>query len=135
MLGRKGCLFEGFQRGLFREGSLATAAGHEIDGLADGHGGAEIQAHAPMVAGGARNFPESIGDIRLRAEIELHVGIDRETVKALLADAAPFPVRLHKPLIDAEAGPLTDGAFHGCQSGFDFLNRRCRHRAPPCGRV
>ena len=77
-----------------------------------------------MVTGSARNFPESIGDIRLRTEIELHVGIDRETVKALLADAAPFPVRLHEPLINTESGFLTNGTFHRCQSRFDFLNRQ-----------
>ncbi|HKC94367.1 MAG TPA: hypothetical protein VKB81_10165, partial [Nitrospira sp.] len=126
-VGKEGALFEGFQRGFLREGALAIAAGYEIDGLANGHGGTEIQAYTTMVAGGARDFLEPIRHVRLRAEIELHVGVDWKTVEAFLADATPFAICLHKPLIDPEAGSLADGALHCCQPRFDFLNCQSRH--------
>lgn len=80
-----------------------------------------------MVAGGARDFSQAVGDIRLRAEIEFHVGVDWETVEAFLADTTPFAIRLHKSLIDPEAGSLTNGAFHACQPRFNFLNCQSGH--------
>jgi len=130
-VGKEGALFEGFQRGFLREGALAIAAGYEVDGLSNRHRSPEVQAHTTMVAGGAGNFLEPIRHIRLRAEIELHVGVDWKTVEAFLADATPFAIRLHKPLIDPEAGSLADGALHGCQTRFDFLNCQSRHRTLP----
>jgi len=67
-----------------------------------------------MVAGGAGNVLEPIRHIWLRAEIEFHIGVDWKTVETFLADTTPFAIRLHKSLIDPEAGSLTNGAFHAC---------------------
>jgi hypothetical protein len=66
-----------------------------------------------VITGGTGDFSQAIGDVRLGAEIELHVGIDGKTVKAFLTNTPPFAVSLHKALIDAEAGLLADRAFRG----------------------
>jgi len=120
-------LFEGFKRGVFGEGPLATAAGHKVNGFPDGHGRAKVQAHTAVITDGAGDVLEAIGHVGLRAEIKLHIGIDRKAVKALLTDTPPFAVRLHEPLIDAEAGLLADGALYVAQSLFDLLDRQWRH--------
>lgn len=80
-----------------------------------------------MVAEGARDFLEPIRHIRLRAEIEFHVGVDWKTVEAFLADTTPFAIRLHKSLIDPEAGSFANGASYACQPRFDFLNCQPGH--------
>jgi hypothetical protein len=128
-------LFEGFKRGLFREGPFAIPASDEVDGFTDRHGRPEIQAYPPMVARGAGDFFEPVGDIRLGAQVELHVGVNREAIEALLADPPPLAVWLHKSVIDAKVGFLTNGTFDSRQAGFDFLNGRSGHGNWPPGGV
>jgi hypothetical protein len=120
-------LFECLQRRLFGELPFAVAARDEIDRFPDRHGGSKIQADASVITGCTGDLFEMIGDVRLGAEIELHIGIDGKTVEALLTHPPPFAVRLHETLINAEARLLADGAFRGPQSLLDFLNGRSRH--------
>lgn len=124
---RKRELFEGFEGGLLGKLPLAVAARNEVDRFPDRHGGSKIQADASVITGCTGDLFEMIGDVRLGAEIELHIGIDGKTVKALPTHPPPFAVRLHETLINAEAGLLADSAFRGPQSLLDFLNGRSRH--------
>lgn len=123
----KGDLFKGFQRRPFRELPLTTQAGDEIVSLADRDCGPEVEAHALMVAGGAGDFLEPVGDVRLRALIEFHVRIHREAVVAAFADAPPFAVRLHESLVDTERTLLADGALDRAEPSFDLLNGWSSH--------
>src|SRR6476646_1145447 len=124
---RKSELFERFEGGLLGELPLTTTARDEIDRFAYRHRRPEVQAHASVSTGRTGDFLQAIGHIRLGAEVKFHVRIEGKAVKAFLTHAPPFAVRLHEPLIDAEAGALADGAFHGAQPLFDLLNRRSRH--------
>lgn len=121
--GMLGCaeLFKGFQRRLFRELPLTGLAGHEIIGVSYGHRGSEIQDYPSMVTGGAGNLFQSVGHVRLCAQIKLHVGMDRKSVVAFLADAPPFTVRPHESFIDPEAGLFTNGAGYRAEAPFHFL--------------
>lgn len=74
-----------------------------------------------MVTGGAGNLFQSIGHVRLCAQIELHVGMDRESVVAFFADAAPFTVRPLDSFIDPEAGLFANGAGYRAESPLHFL--------------
>jgi hypothetical protein len=114
-------LFKGFQRRLFRELPLTGLARHEIIGVAHRHRSSEIQTDPPMVTGGAGNLFQSIGHVRLCAQIKLHVGMDRKSVVAFLADAAPFTVVPHEPFIDSETGRFTNGAGYRAKTPFYFL--------------
>jgi hypothetical protein len=125
---RKRELFEGFEGGVLGELPLTSSARDEVDRFAYRHGRPEVQAHPSVITGRARDFLEPIRYIWLGAEVELHICIEGEAVKAFLTDAPPFAIRLHEPLIDSEAGTLADGAFYGAQPLFDLLNRRSRHR-------
>lgn len=82
-----------------------------------------------MVACRAGNLLEPKRHIGLRPQIELHVGIDRERVKAFLADASPVPVRSHKSFIDGEVGLFADGALDRVQPTFYFLLSNSHHVA------
>ncbi|SLM47967.1 protein of unknown function [Nitrospira japonica] len=124
---KESCLFEGFQEGLFRKGTLAVQTGHEVNGFTDGHGDPEIQADPAMIAGGTGDLLQPVGHIRLGAQIEFHVCIDRKAIEAFLAHPAPFTVGLHEALVDAEAGPLADRTLHGGQPGFDVRNGEMGH--------
>ncbi len=104
---------------------MATSvAGHEIDGFPHGHVDAEIQGHAALLAGRAGNVAKPVGHVRLRAEIELHVGMHRKGVPAFQAGALPFAVRLHGSSIDHELTLLAHGTADGLQAGFDLLDTR-----------
>ena len=61
------------------------------------------------------------------AEIEFHIGVDREAVETFLADAPPFAIILHKPLIDSETAAFADGALDRGQPGFDGFDGWVRH--------
>lgn len=54
--------------------------------------------------------------------------MDREGVKALLADAPPVPVWPHKPLIDGEVGLFADGTGDRVEPPFHFLLSESNHR-------
>lgn len=56
-----------------------------------------------MIAGRTGHLLESIGNVRLCAQVKLHICVDRERVVAFPTNASPFTVRLHKPFIDPEA--------------------------------
>ncbi|MDW7649505.1 MAG: cache and HAMP domain-containing protein, partial [Nitrospiraceae bacterium] len=62
----------------------------------DSHGDAEIEAHAPLVAGRAGHFFESVGNVRLGALIELH-----GSANALIGFA---PVQSHNNLAPESLG-------------------------------
>lgn len=74
-----------------------------------------------MVTGGAGNLFQSIGHVRLRAQIELHVGMNRKSIVAFLADASPFTVRPLDSFIDPEAGLFANGAGYRAESPLHFL--------------
>jgi len=80
-----------------------------------------------MVARRAGDLLESIGHVRLGAEIEFHIGVDREAVETLLADAPPFPVGFHESLIDPETAAFTDSALDRGQPVFDGFDGWVRH--------
>ena len=120
-------LFECFQRRRLGKGLMTTQAGDEIDGFSDGHGDSEIEAHPFVIAGLARDFFEPVGHVRLRAQVELHVGIDGEAVVASFADATPFPIGLHEALINAECVLLANGALNRAEPRFNFLDGRAGH--------
>jgi len=88
---------------LLGEGFFAAVAGQEIDRLSDGHGGAKIEAQALVIAGRAGHLLEPVGDIRLCAQVELHIRVNGEAVEAFFADAPPLTIRLCKALVDSEA--------------------------------
>mgnify|MGYP007034351200 CR=1 FL=1 len=96
-------LFKGLQRGLLGKGFLAAVAGQKIDRFADGHGGAKIEAYALEIAGRTRHLLKPVGDIRLGAQVELHVRVNGEAIEAFFTDPAPFAIRLRKSLIDSKA--------------------------------
>lgn len=123
----KGELFKGFQRGLFREGSTAPTAGDEVDRLPHRHRDPKIKTHPPMVTGGTGNFLEAIRNIRLRAEVELHIGIDGKAVVASFADATPFPVGLHESLINAERAFFANGALDATETLFNLFDGWTAH--------
>jgi hypothetical protein len=120
-------LFECFQRRRLGKGLVAAQAGDEIDGFSDGHGDAKIEAHPFMIAGLARDFFEPVRHVRLRAQVELHVGIDGKAVVASFAHAAPFSVGLHEALINAECVLLANGTLNGGEPRFNFLDGRAGH--------
>ncbi len=76
-----------------------------------------------MIACRAGNLFQPKRYIGLRPQIEFHVGMDREGVEALLADAPPVSVWSHKPFIDAEVGLFADGTLDCVQPPFYFLLR------------
>lgn len=80
-----------------------------------------------MVARRAGDLLESIGHVRLGAEIEFHIRVDWEAVETLLADAPPFPVGIHESLIDPETAAFTDRALDRGQPGFDGFDGWVRH--------
>lgn len=80
-----------------------------------------------MITGGTGNLSQAIGHVRLGAEVEFHIGVDREAVETFLADAPPFAVFLHKPLIDPETGSFAHGALDCGKPGFDGFDGRVRH--------
>lgn len=80
-----------------------------------------------MIARGAGDFFQPKRDIGLRPEIEFHVGMDREGVEALLADAPPISVRPHKPFIDGEVRLFADGTADCVEPSFHFLLRKSHH--------
>lgn len=80
-----------------------------------------------MVTGGAGNLFQTIGHVRLRAQIELHVGMDRKSVVAFFADAAPFTVRSLDSFIDPEAGLFANGAGYRAEAPFHFLLSESDH--------
>lgn len=80
-----------------------------------------------MVAGRAGNLLESIRHVRLGAEIEFHIGIDREAIETLFADAPPFAIILHKALINSETAAFADGALNRGKPGFDGFDGWIRH--------
>jgi len=75
-----------------------------------------------MVAGRAGDLLESIGHVRLSAEIEFHIGVNRKAVETFLADAPPFPVGVHESLVDPKAAAFTDGTLDRGKPGFDGLD-------------
>lgn len=105
-------LFKCLQGGAFGKLGLTGGAGHEIDRLTDGHGYAEVKGHATMLAVWARDFFQSIGNIRLSSQIELHIRVDWEIIPAFQADPPTLSIRLKGPLIDAERAALTNGAVY-----------------------
>jgi len=80
-----------------------------------------------MIAGRAGNVLESIGHVRLGAEIEFHISIDGEAVEAFFTDAPPFPVGFHQSLIDPKTTAFADGALNRGEPGFDSLDSGVRH--------
>ena len=117
----KGELFKGFKGRLFGERPLAVGTCDEIYRLADGHRDAKIEGDAPLVTGGAGNLLQSIGHVRLCAQIKFHIRVDRKTVVAFLADTTPLAVWLHKTPVDAEARFFADRASNGGETLFDFF--------------
>ena len=86
-----------------------------------------------MVARRAGDLLESIGHVRLGAEIEFHIRVDREAVETLLADAPPFPVGFHESLIDPETAAFTDSALDRGQPRFDGFDGWVWHHARVLG--
>ena len=80
-----------------------------------------------MVARGAGDFLEPEGYIGLCSEIELHVGVDRKRVEALLTEPSPVTIRPHKPFINGETRLFADGAGDRVQTSFDFLLSQRNH--------
>ncbi len=80
-----------------------------------------------MVASRAGDFLEPQRDIGLRAQIELHVGIDRERIKTFLAETTPVTVCAHEPFVDGKTRLFTDGAGHRAQAPFHFLLGQRNH--------
>ncbi len=80
-----------------------------------------------MIARGAGDFFQPKRDIGLRPQIEFHVGMDREGVEALLADAPPLTVGSHEPFIDGEIGLFADGTGDCVEPSFYFLLRESHH--------
>ena len=80
-----------------------------------------------MIARRAGDFLESQRYIGLGPEVELHVGIDRKRVEALLAEPSPISVRSHESFINGEAGLFADGAGDCVQAPFNFLLRKRYH--------
>lgn len=80
-----------------------------------------------MVTGGAGNLFQPVGHVRLRAQIKLHVGMDRKSVVAFLADASPFTVGPLDSFIDSEAGLFTNGAGYRAEAPFHFLLSNSDH--------
>lgn len=80
-----------------------------------------------MIACCAGNFLEPERHIRLCPDIKLHIGIDREGVKALLADTSPIAVSSHKPFIDGKTRLFADGAWDCVQPLFHFLLSERNH--------
>ena len=80
-----------------------------------------------MIARRAGNLFEPQRYIWLCSKIELHIGIDRKRIEALLADPPPVTVWPHKPFIDGEVGLFAHGALDRIQAPFDFLLRQGDH--------
>ena len=80
-----------------------------------------------MVAGRAGNLLQVKRHVRLCPEIKLHIGMDGEGVKALLADASPVTVGPHESFINTEAGLFADSALHRTETAFDFLLAESHH--------
>jgi hypothetical protein len=99
----RGASFKRFQGGTLWVCFLARGTGQEIDGFSDRHGDTKIEAYASLIAGRTGHFFKPVGDIRLCAQVELHIRVDWEGVVAFSADASPFTVRLHKAFIDPKA--------------------------------
>lgn len=121
MLGAEADLFKRLQRGSLDKLSLTPLTCDKVVGIPYRHSGPKVEAHTPMITGGAGNLLESEGDIRLCANIELHVRVDRKRVKALLADASPVAVSPHESFINSKARLLADGTGDGVQPLFHFL--------------
>jgi hypothetical protein len=56
-----------------------------------------------MITGRARDLFQAIRNVRLGAQIKLHIRVDGKAVVAFFADATPFTIRLRKPLINSKA--------------------------------
>lgn len=74
-----------------------------------------------MVARRAGNLFQPKRHIGLGAKVKFHVGMDREGVETLLADATPITVGSHEPFVDGEVGLFADGALDRVQAPFHFL--------------
>ena len=116
-------LFERFERRILGEFALASAAGDKIDRFPHGHSRPKIQTHSAVITDRTGDFSQPIRDVRLRPELELHIGIYGEAVNTLPAHTPPFAVRLHESLIDAEIGLLADRALGRAEPSFDLLDR------------
>ena len=81
-----------------------------------------------MVAGRAGNRLQVKRHVRLCPEIKLHIGMDGEGIKALLADASPVTVGSHEPFVNGKAGLFADGAVDRVQAPFYFLLSDGDHR-------
>ena len=90
----------------------AGPAGDEIKRFADRQHNAEVEADPGAPARRTGNRPQDIRNIRLRALIKLHVGVNRKAISTRRAHAFPVAVRLHAAAINAELIGLTDRAMH-----------------------
>lgn len=126
----KGELFKGLQRRLLGKLGVTAEAGHKVDRFSNRHGNAEIQCDSAVLTGAAGYFFEAVRDIRLRALVKLHVGVDGKAVSTFHADAPPFSIRLHEAAVDAEFVALANGAVNRGQSLFNFFRRESGHTVP-----
>lgn len=83
-----------------------------------------------MLTAWTGDFLKAIGDIRLGPQIKIHVGIHRETVSTLEADATAFPIRLQGSSVDAERVGLADCTAYAGQAFFYLLERCVSHEFP-----
>jgi hypothetical protein len=101
--------------------ALAPTTGHKIVGFSHRHRRPKIKVDPLVIAGGTRDFLQSKRHIRLCLEIEIHIGVDWESIKTLFADPSPFPIASHEAFIDPKAGLLANRAGHGAKATLDFL--------------
>ncbi len=93
----------------------ASLAGDEVVGLPHREHDPEIQRDAGFLALGTGDGFHQIGNVRLSALVEFHVGMDRKAVEAFFADALPFAVRLDAARIDKKLTGFADGAADAAQ--------------------
>ena len=73
----------------------ARFTGNKVKSLANRKDNPEIKRHALLLALGAGNAFQMVGNIRLRPLVKLHIGVDREGVAAFHAAGFPFAIGLH----------------------------------------
>ena len=101
----------------------AGAAGDKIKRFANRQHNAEVEVDPGAPACRTGNRLQDIRNIRLRALIKLHVGVNRETISTRCAHAFPVAVRLHAAAINAELIRLADGAMYRTETRFDLFCR------------
>ncbi len=103
-------------------------AGHKIKRLPHGHDNAKVKRDPPMAVQGTGNCSEPVLHVRLGLEIKLHIRVDRKVIRAVQADALPFPVVLHGSAINAKPTLFAYGAFCMAESVLNVLDIESGHR-------